>query len=533
MDEKKEPVIEESNSKLSKKDLIALIILSALVFIIEIFGMYGRTTFMRDWTHLFEGSYRIFLGQVPYQDFFTPIGPIIFEMQAFFMHIFGPNVFSLIIHSFSLTIILLPIFYYFLRKEFNIIVSFTFSVFFYISFSGLTFYPLYNYTSFFFFFLNLFMLLYYIKKDSLPAHVYLLSAIFGTLDFYTKQDTGGLHLLFLFIYFSFNYRKDWKKILIFYLIPAIVFMAGTFFGLSHLDGFTYWYNYGQPPHSTNFNKFFEQDKLIMIVSSWYFYVSLLFIFLILFKKIDANKKRIMSLFVILAVTHLVSNTLSGSTRQLSVMGLPILIFFMYLLVKDSIKCLEKNYKFFMFLLLLLILIININPIPTYGLITLNYLNPNMEKIKEGCAAGVLIDKQSYESLQTIREAIKKYPDFISITEFNFLYCDYNIEPPKDLPLCFKQGYHFYKQDLDGILKTILSYNSTLILLQDAHGHDDRDLNNKLADFFVSKDYVKIDSVNTLSTPEAPIVILVLKDKLSKKDSQNLSVFQKSQIFISS
>jgi hypothetical protein len=209
------------------------------------------------------------------------------------------------------------------------------------------------------------------------------------------------------------------------------------------------------------------------------------------------------------------------------MGLPILIFFIYLLIKDPIKYLEKNYKLFMFMLLLLILIININPIPTYGLITLNYLNPNMEKIKEGCAIGVLIDNQSYEGLQTIRDVIKEYPDFISITEFNFLYCDYNKEPPKELPLCFKEGYHFYKQDLNALLNTILSYNSTVIFLQDSHGHDDRNLNEKLVEFFVSKGYVRINSINTLTTPEAPIAVLVLKDKLSKKDLEKYSVSKKS------
>ncbi len=518
---------EKADSKWSGDDFAILTILAALIFCLEIFGMNGRTTFMRDWTHIFEGGYRVFLGQIPYQDFYTPLGPVIFEMQAFFMYIFGPNVFSLIMHSFFLTIILLPIFYYFLRKEFNRLVSFTFSIFFYLSFLGLTFHPLYNYTSYFFLFLNFFLLLYHIKKESLPSYVYLLSAVLGTLDFYTKQDTGGLHLLFLFIYFSFHYYKDWKKILFFYLIPAFILMFGTFFGLSKLDGFTYWYNYGQPPHSTNFSKFLDQTKLIMIVSSWHFYVSLLFIFLILFKKIDAYKKKIMSLFIILSIIHLVSNTLSGSTRQLSVMGLPILIFFIYLLIKDPIKYLEKNYKFFMFMLLLLILIININPIPTYGLITLNYLNPNMEKIKEGCATGVLIDNQSYEGLQTLREVIKEYPDFISITEFNFLYCDYNKEPPKELPLCFKEGYHFYKQDLNNLLNTILSYNSTVIFLQDSHGHDDRNLNEKLVEFFVSKGYVKINSINTLTTPEAPIAVLVLKDRLSKKDLEKYSVSEKS------
>jgi len=492
--------------KKSKADLWAIVILIILILDLQFFGMFGRTTFIRDWTIVFEGAYRVSLGQIPFQDFFIPIGPVVFYMQTFFNLIFGTNILSMIIHSFILSITLSLIFYYFARKEFKPLTSFVFAFFLYLSFSGLSFHPFYNYTTYFFLFLNIFLILYHIKKESLPTYIYLLSAILGVLDFYTKQDTGALHLTLIFAYFIFNYRKDWKKIILAYLLPSIILLAGTFLALSTLSGFPYWFNLGQPPHNPNIQKFFDPLKIVQITSSWHLYIAILFIFFVLFTKINTDKKRIMSLFIVLALTHLISNTLSGSTRQLSVIGLPILIFFIYLLIKPYIKNLQKNHKIPMFLILLFILLMNVNPIPTYGLITLNYLNPNITHVQEGCLKGMPIEKQHLEGLQELREIIKQNPNFISLTEYNFLYCDYNIQPPTQIPLVFREGIHFYLQDIEPIANTILKQNPPLILIQNYHGHNHPDTHEKFINLFKEAGYKEIRVID--KTPSVgPITVL--------------------------
>ncbi len=499
------------NSRSKKIDILMIAILVSIILDIQLLGIYGRTTFMTDFTHMFEGGYRIMLGQIPYQDFFSPIGPVSFAFLGLFYLVFGPDILASMLHSFFLVITLTIPFYFIVRKEFSIFFSFIFSLFFYISFIGLSFHPLYNYTTYFFLFLNIFLILYHIKKDSLPMYVYILSAILGTLDFYTKQDTGGIHLFLLFLYFAVNYRKYWKKILCFYLIPSAMFVLGTFLILSNFEGFLYWYNYGQPPHATNFSKFFEPEKIVFITSSWHFYVGIIFIFLLLFGKIKNNyKKKIISLFLVIAISHIVSNTLSGSTRQLSVMGLPILIFFICLLLKDSVKELNPRNRSLFNIAIILFLIVNVNPFPTYGLIAMNYLNPNLTRINQGCFSGYLITKEAANGLQEIRSLIKEYPDFISITEDGFLYCDYKKEPPKKIPLCFREGTHFYMQDINYIAAQILSNNPQIILIQNHHGHENPDTNNKFFEIFKFNGYEERQIINKTSTSEAPIHIFIKK-----------------------
>lgn len=43
---------------------------------------------------VFDGGYRVYLGQVPFRDFFSPVGPMLFWMQALFFRIFGVNYFA-------------------------------------------------------------------------------------------------------------------------------------------------------------------------------------------------------------------------------------------------------------------------------------------------------------------------------------------------------------------------------------------------------------------------------------------------------
>ncbi|MGF3555026.1 MAG: hypothetical protein ACQXXF_07165, partial [Thermoplasmatota archaeon] len=62
-------------------------------------GVYG-SFFYSDWRIIFEGSYRIFKGQVPYRDFFMPVGPVVFYFQAFFDFLFSPNLLAMAMHSF-------------------------------------------------------------------------------------------------------------------------------------------------------------------------------------------------------------------------------------------------------------------------------------------------------------------------------------------------------------------------------------------------------------------------------------------------
>jgi len=526
----------EKTEKFSKIDFLAIFVL--IIFIIDLhsFGFFGRTTFPQDPAIIFEGSYRISEGQIPYKDFTIVMGPVIFLMQAFFNLFFGKTFFSMFMHSLFLSLIISLIFYYFVRREFNIIISFIFSITFYISFQGLAFHPFYNHSTYFFLFLNIFLLLYYIDKF-LPNHIFLLSSLLAFLDFYTKQDIGSLHIILVFFYFIFNYKKQWKSILLFYIIPVFLLVVGTYLAFSAFTDFAYWFNLGQYPHNSRLSNLRDPMKILEIFNSWEFYISLLFIFLVLFIVKDGNfssqtstfsnksmtkreninviyysknnkNKSIMSLFLVIAISSLINRLLTGVTRQVSVISTILLVFLLSIIIKVEIKEFYKKNKPIFIIIFSLILIISVNPFPTYGLIAYNYFSNSISHIDVGCYKGSPILKEDLESLNHIRKIIEdNNKSFVSITHYSFLYCDYQIEPPKGLPAWFDEGNSFYKINLDSIIKVIINYNPKVILVQEAHNNEDPNFNDELIKKFLSKGYKLEEIINQKST-QKPISVLL-------------------------
>lgn len=493
-------------NRLSKLDLLIIFILCLVVIDLHSFGFFGRTTFPQDSAIIFEGSQRISEGQIPYKDFTIVMGPVVFLMQSFFNLFFGTTFFSMFMHSLFLSLTICIIFYYFLRKEFNIFISFIFSVFFYISFQGLAFHPFYNHTTYFFIFLNVFLLLAYINKP-LPKYVFILSSILAVLDFYTKQDIGTMHIILVFCYFLFNYKKQWRSILFLYIIPLSILVVGTYLILSSFTDFAYWFNLGQYPHNSRLSNLKDPLKILEILSSLEFYLSLLFIFFILFKKNNQNKS-IMSLFLIISISAIINRTLTGVTRQVSVITAVILIFFICLIIKEEFIKLYKKNRIITSLILTLILLLSINPFPTYGLIAHNYLSGSISHIDKGCYKGAPMLNYDLEKLNEIKRIIEdNNKSFVSISQYSFLYCDYNIEPPKGLPAWFDEGNSFYRVNLDSIINAIINYNPNVILVQEAHNNEDSKFNEELIKIFISKGY-KSEKIIEQKTTQKPITILI-------------------------
>ena len=485
--------------------------MAIVILDLQLFGIFGRTTWFRDYTIIFEGGYRIFFGQMPYTDFYIPLGPMVFLIQGFFQMIFGNNLFAMAFHSFALAIILCAIFYYFVRKEFGITLTFIFALFFYLSFNGLTFHPWYDHVAYFFFFLNIFLLFKYYKQTSLPWFVYVLSALLVTLSFYSKQDVGLLQIFFILIYFIFNYHKELKSILMFYILPSIIMGGGVYLIFSNFTDFQYWFNLGQYPHSPQLSNFFSSVKILNIITSWKLYVALFLMYKILADKINnrnVDSIKLMCLFTIVAITPLITQVTSGEHRQTLVMGIPVLVFMLYLLIKENIKELMKQHKLTIGLIIVLFLLLSVNPLPTYGLATLNYVDSDLGRIEEGCYSGALLSKPALEGLVTIRKIIEENEnDFISFTEYQFLYCDYNVSPPKKLPLWFDHGIVFFDEDIKPIIEVMNSSSPKVLLLQNHHDHKNPELNKEFENNFYDLGYIKIDTVDAMAS-ETPISIFV-------------------------
>ncbi len=73
-------------------DLLFLIGILIFAFLIT-YRSGGRGFFAFDQSIVFDGSYRIVSGQIPYKDFLIPFGPMTFWLQAIFFKIFGISYF--------------------------------------------------------------------------------------------------------------------------------------------------------------------------------------------------------------------------------------------------------------------------------------------------------------------------------------------------------------------------------------------------------------------------------------------------------
>ncbi len=83
------------------KAIVHILSLGALALVsVELVFESGSRGFLAfDQSILFDGGYRIFLGQIPYRDFFIPTGPVPFWIQGFFFQLFSVNYSAYLLHA--------------------------------------------------------------------------------------------------------------------------------------------------------------------------------------------------------------------------------------------------------------------------------------------------------------------------------------------------------------------------------------------------------------------------------------------------
>ena len=72
--------------------------------------------FFRDYSIIYEGAYRISLGQIPFNDFGLPVGPVSLLLPAVMFKIFEPSWDILIISQIILNLLFVLIFHSLLKK---------------------------------------------------------------------------------------------------------------------------------------------------------------------------------------------------------------------------------------------------------------------------------------------------------------------------------------------------------------------------------------------------------------------------------
>lgn len=233
-----------------RKLLIVDLLLAVPFLILPLFvSLPYRVNIFLSW----EGAYRIFLGQTPYEDFGLPMGFGYWLIPAFFFKIFGPTFMTLVKAQVFINLISLVslrgILYNLKLKP--IAISITLLIFS-LTYIVYNFWPWYNHSVVVFELVALYFLSSYAIEKTKVKNILVLTfaGLFTFLSFFTKQDVGSLCFLicaFLVAYHSWLDKK---------LYPLIVYIGsfiliGLIFILPFLqDGFTYWFNLGQAPHSS-------------------------------------------------------------------------------------------------------------------------------------------------------------------------------------------------------------------------------------------------------------------------------------------
>lgn len=228
-----------------------------------------------------EGAFRMSEGQIPYRDFGMPLGYGYWLMPALFFKVFGPQLISLVKAQILLNIMGGLSFRYILQQmRVSPGVRVLSVIVFLLSYSFVNFWPWYNNTVIIYQLVGLAFLFRGLGEGRWKWPALFLAGAFTFLSFFTKQDGGGLALLLALAilgYHSLNARR-WQELAGFlgsYLLVACLFIIPA-----AQYGFGYWFNHGQPPHSSRLS-LMDFIDVLLIESQWLkFYFALIVILMI-------------------------------------------------------------------------------------------------------------------------------------------------------------------------------------------------------------------------------------------------------------
>lgn len=488
---------------------IRLFFLSAACLMLGCLGVFS-TPFFRDYSIIFEGGYRVMLGQVPYRDFYIPVGPVTFYIQGFFDFLLGANLWASGFHSGSLAAVLAVCLYLVSWPRLGKNAAVFFSLLSFFSLTGVINYPWYNTESYFFFLLNIFLLIKIQDLPRLEKKTCIFSALLTFLGIFSKQDTGMLHFFAVTGFFLFYFRQDFKLWLLNYAGLTVLLTILTVIGYQSVGNFLYWFNYGQPPHSSKFHEFFDAKPW----THWRFYALIVLGICQFLPKLSLEVRKRAFLLAVLTGLPFVTAYTSGRPMQTWLYGSIAGLFVFYDLLL-YIPVPPQKFPRYKSILRALIIAAGIFWVDAFGLmgryVTGTVLmQPRFESaswaqdlkqrfglsemtvIQEGSYKHGLIPKENIDDLQKLKNTIREYDgNFFNMSEYEFLYTDFKVRPPAGVPLWFDQGTSYFDRDISNLKEYIAAKKPGLILLQDPHTNDWRPLKIHLFYYFIDVGYHKL------------------------------------------
>ena len=257
---------------------LLIIILCILPFFID---LPFRPNIYLSW----EGAYRISNGEIPFRDFGMPLGLGFWILPATFFTLFGPYFKVLVLVQSIVNIISIFVVRGILKSfKLSEYLIFILILVFYSSMVMPNYWPWYNHMAVFYQLIGIYFLLEGLQSEISKSQLISLSlsAAFGTLALFTKQDIGFLSLLtnmIIVVVYSINDKK-WKPVL-YYLITILLISLINILPFIQYE-FSYWFNYGQFPHHARLTV--KDLAYEFITESQWIKFYLLVIFIILVRK---------------------------------------------------------------------------------------------------------------------------------------------------------------------------------------------------------------------------------------------------------
>jgi hypothetical protein len=253
-----------------------------IIVVISLISLFPDLPYRLNSYLSWEGAYRMAQGQIPFKDFGMPVGYMYWVIPAFFFKLFGAQMITLVKAQVFINIVGALSFRWIL-KSLNVpaVISFIGILVFCLTYSLPNYWPWYNHTVIFYELIALAFLVHFLnRRPSKWQYLWpALSGAFVFFSFFTKQDGGGLAFLVCMALLIYDavIEKRW--------LPVTIFLCGLLFtGLIIILPLTsyefgYWFNYGQPPHSSRIS-FSDIIKEFLLASQWLkFYLALIIILL--------------------------------------------------------------------------------------------------------------------------------------------------------------------------------------------------------------------------------------------------------------